>query len=157
MANQANGKPGEITGEEIMQKSYRRIAGPVVWGLALALLAGCPEPVAQNRHVGTRVTAEQFAGTDFFNKIQGSSGPVVVDFTADWCGPCQAIKPFLKDLEKEGKIKLVMIDADEHPQILEQFGVSGIPHLLFIKNGQIGNVLRGSTSRARLESIVNQL
>jgi thioredoxin 1 len=107
--------------------------------------------------VGTRVTAEQFAGTDFYDTIAGSSGPVVVDFTADWCGPCQQIKPILKDLEAEGKIKLVMIDADQHPQILEQFGVSGIPHLLFVKDGQIGNVLRGSTSRKNLEAIVDTL
>jgi thioredoxin-like negative regulator of GroEL len=121
---------------------------------ALVATAGCDSEIAQNRFVGTQVTSEQFAGTDYFDQITASDKLVIVDFTADWCGPCQQLKPLLKELEVAGSCKLVMIDADEHPGILEQFRVNGIPHLLFIKDGQIRDVHRGSASRDQLAGIL---
>lgn len=120
----------------------------------LVTTAGCDSEIAQNRFVGTQVTNEQFAGTDYFDQITTSDKLVIVDFTATWCGPCQQLKPLLQELEAAGRCKLIMIDADEHPAILEQFRVNGIPHLLFIKEGQIRDVHRGSASRSQLDGIL---
>lgn len=134
------------------------------WALLIGLLlgiaiCGCDGAgeTAQNRFVGTPVTAEQFAGTVFFEQISASDKLVIVDFTAPWCGPCQHLKPLLQELESAGRCELLMIDADEHSAIMEQFRVNGIPHLLFIKDGQIRDVHRGSASRGELEQILQGL
>jgi len=131
-----------------------------VAGLLLgSVLAGCDGlgETAQNRLVGTRVTADQFAGTDFFEQISASDKLVIVDFTATWCGPCKQLKPLLQELETAGRCQLLMIDADEHPAIMEQFRVTAIPHLLFIKDGQIRDVHRGSASRTDLDQLLRGL
>ncbi|WP_194776353.1 thioredoxin [Pararhodonellum marinum] len=71
--------------------------------------------------------------------IQKSPQPVLVDFFADWCGPCQTMEPVLKQVmdDLEGKIKLVKLNIDRNPQMSLQFGVRSIPHYILFKNGKI--------------------
>lgn len=77
-------------------------------------------------------------GTWFREEVLNSTTPVLVDFGAEWCGPCRMIAPLLDQLEKEyaDKMKVVRIDVDEHSALAQDFGVSGIPLVVIIKEGK---------------------
>lgn len=71
--------------------------------------------------------------------ISKSLDAVLVDFRADWCGPCQTMDPVIEEVLEElgGKIKLLKLDIDKHPQMAQQFGVRSIPHFILFKKGKI--------------------
>jgi len=71
---------------------------------------------------------------EFEKEVQGEV--VLVDFYADWCGPCQMLAPVLEELDKEGKVKVVKIDVDSIPDLARQFRVMSIPTVMLFKNGQ---------------------
>jgi len=71
---------------------------------------------------------------EFEKEVQGDV--VLVDFYADWCGPCQMLAPVLEELDKEGKVKVVKIDVDSLPDLARQFRVMSIPTVMLFKNGQ---------------------
>ena len=71
---------------------------------------------------------------DFEIEVQGEA--VIVDFFADWCGPCQMLAPVLEELDKEGGVKIVKINVDEVPELARQFRVMSIPTVMLFKNGQ---------------------
>jgi thioredoxin len=88
----------------------------------------------------------------FKNEVLDSSQPVLVDFSAVWCQPCKMLDPIVKQLagEWEGKVKVVKIDADENPNLVMQFGVMGIPTLLFFKSGEIKERITGYMAKEKL-------
>ncbi|WP_111670892.1 thioredoxin [Algoriphagus litoralis] len=71
--------------------------------------------------------------------ISKSQDAVLVDFYADWCGPCQTMNPVLEEVlaELDGKIKLLKLNVDKHPQLSQQFAVRSIPHYILFKRGKI--------------------
>ena len=71
--------------------------------------------------------------------VQQSDAAILVDFYADWCGPCQTMHPILESAISElaGKIRLHKLNVDKHPQLAKQFGVRSIPHLILLKKGKI--------------------
>ena len=71
---------------------------------------------------------------DFEKEVQGEV--VIVDFFADWCGPCQMLAPVLEELDKEGNVKIVKINVDEIPELARQFRIMSIPTVMLFKNGQ---------------------
>ena len=71
---------------------------------------------------------------EFENEVK--EGLVIVDFYADWCGPCQMLAPVLEDLEKENSIKIVKINVDEIPDLARQFRIMSIPTLMLFKDGK---------------------
>lgn len=73
------------------------------------------------------------------DKIRESTLPVLVDFYADWCGPCQTMDPIIDEVlsELKGKIKLLKVNIDRNPQLAQQFGVRSIPHYILFKTGKI--------------------
>ena len=71
---------------------------------------------------------------EFENEVK--EGLVIVDFYADWCGPCQMLAPVLEDLEKETSIKIVKINVDEIPDLARQFKIMSIPTLMLFKDGK---------------------
>ena len=71
---------------------------------------------------------------EFEKEVQGEV--VLVDFYADWCGPCQMLAPVLEELDKEGKVKVVKINVDSLPDLARQFRVMSIPTVMLFKNGQ---------------------
>ena len=89
---------------------------------------------------------------DFQREVLDESGPVLVDFTADWCQPCKMIDPIVKQLSTEwqGKVKVVKLDADQNPDILIQYGVMGIPTLMLFKGGQIKERMTGFQPKEKL-------
>jgi thioredoxin 1 len=73
------------------------------------------------------------------DKISKSQEPILVDFYADWCSPCQAMNPIIEEVlfELEGKIKLLKVNIDKQPQLSQQFGIRSIPHYILFKKGKI--------------------
>jgi thioredoxin 1 len=88
----------------------------------------------------------------FQEEVINSTAPVLVDFSAVWCGPCKMLDPVVKQLagEWDGKVKVVKIDADANPNILMQYGVLGIPTLLFFKGGEIQERITGYLPKNKL-------
>jgi thioredoxin 1 len=93
-----------------------------------------------------------------FNDIINGDTPVLVDFYADWCGPCKMMGPILKDLKKRlgDHINIIKIDAEKNPQAAIKYQVRGVPSLILFKNGQILWQQAGVVQAAQLEQIINQ-
>ena len=75
---------------------------------------------------------------------------VVVDFFADWCGPCRMISPFLEEIQQEQGVEIVKVNIDESPDIASKYDIMSIPTLMIFKNGEKVSVNVGSASKARL-------
>ncbi|MBK9294219.1 MAG: thioredoxin [Oligoflexia bacterium] len=91
-------------------------------------------------------------------KFEGSL-PAIIDFYADWCGPCKALSPILEELSKEyaGKINIYKVDTEATPQLAAMFGVRGIPSLLFVpKKGQ-PQMAAGLVPKDSLKKAINQI
>ena len=91
---------------------------------------------------------------NFDNEVLKSSKPIVVDFWAEWCGPCKQISPILEEIGelKKDKLKIFKLNVDENPQTSQKFGVRGIPTLMLFKDGNLVDTKVGSLPKNMLES-----
>lgn len=100
--------------------------------------------------------APYISDKEFASKVLASEVPVLLDFTAAWCGPCKAIAPLLDQLldEKAGTLAVYKLDIDENAETPNQFGVQTIPTLLLFKGGKLINRNVGSINKPAIEKFV---
>jgi thioredoxin 1 len=98
----------------------------------------------------------EFTDGNFESEVLGSSVPVLVDFTATWCGPCKALAPIVDKVadEFEGKIKVGKLDIDANQEITRKYGVRSVPTVLIFKNGQKAEQHVGLTTRDKLVKLL---
>ena len=96
--------------------------------------------------------------SQFASEVENASGVVLVDFTASWCPPCKALAPVLDSVavRYEGRAKVVKVDVDENPDVSARYGVTGIPNLLFFKDGQVINQAVGFHSEDKLAALLDE-
>lgn len=104
-------------------------------------------------------SAKQVTQQSFNQEVLQSNVPVLVDFYADWCGPCRMLSPTLERLSSEfaGRAKIVKVNVDTEPELASQFQVSSIPTLVFIANGKLVARTAGLASETGLRNALNQL
>ena len=92
--------------------------------------------------------------SNFDEEIKNSKVPILVDFWAEWCGPCKQIGPILEDIgeTKKDKLKILKLNIDENPQTPQKFGVRGIPTLMLFKDGKLVDTKVGSLPKNMIES-----
>lgn len=119
----------------------RLSAGPKCGSCARPLHLDRPTPVTE---------------ADFDKVISGTSVPVLVDFYADWCGPCKIIAPIVDELAQAhaGKIVVLKVDSDQSPHLSQRFDIRGIPTLLVFHNGKESGRHVGLAQRRQLEALV---
>ena len=91
--------------------------------------------------------------SDFEAQVLKSTEPVVVDFWAEWCGPCKMIAPALEEIAASltGKVKVVKLNVDENPKTAQKYGIMSIPTLMMFKNGELASRQIGAAPRQKLE------
>lgn len=96
---------------------------------------------------------------DFESEVLKSELPVVVDFWAEWCAPCRAIAPIVKELagEYEGKVRIVKMNIDDNQDAPGRYGVRAIPTLLAFQGGQVVEQMQGARPKSALEEMVQRL
>ena len=96
--------------------------------------------------------------SNFQDEVISSEKPVLIDFWAEWCGPCKMIGPILEELapEMDGKIKIVKLDVDSNSQTAINYAIRSIPTLIIFKDGSVQAQHIGAASKAQLENFINQ-
>ena len=93
----------------------------------------------------------------FEQEVINSSNPVLVDYWAEWCGPCEMIAPILEEIASEytGKVKIAKLNIDENPQTPPRYGIRGIPTLMLFKDGNVEATKVGALSKSQLAAFLD--
>lgn len=102
---------------------------------------------------------ESINEADFGEKVLNASQPALVDFWAEWCGPCKMLAPVLEELsnDNQGKINIFKVNVDQNQQLAVQFNIRSIPTLLFFKDGQVQEQVVGLKNKSDLQASIDRL
>lgn len=102
--------------------------------------------------------AVQLTDSNFQTTVLDSNKVAVIDFWAEWCGPCKAIGPIIEEISKEyeGKAIVGKVDVDNNPEVAMKYGIRNIPTILFIKNGQVVDKQVGAVPKANLVAMLSK-
>jgi len=94
---------------------------------------------------------------DFENEVLQSSAPVLVDYWAEWCGPCKMIAPVLDEIasEYDGRVKIAKLNIDDNPNTPPRYGIRGIPTLMLFKDGEVEATKVGAVSKSQLTAFID--
>ena len=114
-------------------------------------------PLAEPEFTSTVDDPEPVSDETFESEVLQSKEPVLVDFWAEWCGPCKMIGPSLEEISKEldGKVKIAKLNIDENPELAAQFGVRSIPTLMMFKAGEVADMKVGALPKTALSQWIN--
>tara|TARA_B100001146_G_scaffold128588_1_gene112802 strand:- start:255 stop:572 length:318 start_codon:yes stop_codon:yes gene_type:complete len=103
--------------------------------------------------------AKQVTDDTFELDVLRADGPVLVDFWAEWCGPCKQIAPSLDEISEEldGKVSLAKVNIDENPETPSKYGVRGIPTLMLFKDGEVASTKVGALPKSKLKEWVESV
>jgi len=103
--------------------------------------------------------SKQITDASFETDVLKSAGPVVVDFWAEWCGPCRQIAPALEEISTElnGKVTIAKLNVDENPVAPSRYGVRGIPTLILFKGGQVAATKVGALPKNKLKEWIESM
>lgn len=106
----------------------------------------------------TRAEPVTITDTNFAEEIESSNGLAMVDFWAEWCGPCRIVGPIVEQLAEEyaGRLKVGKLDVDENPKVTQRFNVRSIPSILFFKDGEHVDTVVGAHPKASLERKIQE-
>ena len=99
----------------------------------------------------------QISDSSFDSDVLQAEGPVLVDFWAEWCGPCKMIAPVLEELANEygEKLKICKMDVDANPETAPKYGIRGIPTLILFNNGDVAGTKVGALSKSQLSEFID--
>ncbi|UEG49352.1 thioredoxin [Ferruginibacter lapsinanis] len=102
--------------------------------------------------------AHEFTDVNFKEKVLDSDKLSVIDFWAEWCGPCRAIGPVIEELSKEyeGKVNVGKVNVDHNPEVSMSYGITSIPAILFVKGGQVVDKLVGAQPKSNFVKKIEQ-
>jgi thioredoxin 1 len=111
----------------------------------------------KNSRQDFRMTTVKVDKSNFQADVLNANVPVVVDFWAEWCGPCKMIAPALEDIATElgAKVKIAKLNIDENPELAAQFGVRSIPTLMIFKGGEMADMKVGAAPKTALSHWIN--
>ena len=94
---------------------------------------------------------------NFENEVLQSSAPVLVDYWAEWCGPCKMIAPVLDEIasEYDGRVKIAKLNIDDNPNTPPRYGIRGIPTLMLFKDGEVEATKVGAVSKSQLTAFID--
>src|ERR1700756_1475165 len=112
-------------------------------------------PIRKQR--GAPMSVGKVSDATFEAEVLKSSSPVVVDFWAEWCGPCRMIAPALEEIAGSmgEKVKIVKLNVDENPNVAQKYGIMSIPTLMIFKNGEMAARQVGAAPKQKLEQWIN--
>lgn len=99
-----------------------------------------------------------FTDNNFSAEVLNSQQPVLVDFWAEWCGPCRMLAPVIERIAEanQGKVVVGKLNVDENPQTPQKYGIQGIPTLLLFKNGNVVNQIVGFQSQENIQKVIDE-
>ena len=105
------------------------------------------------------MAALEVTDDSFSNEVLNSELPVLVDFWAEWCGPCKMVSPIVEELSNDydGKIKVTKLDVDSNPQTATNYGIRGIPTLLMFKDGSAVDQIVGAVPKTQIAERLDKI